>query len=91
MAAARKSRPAVRHGNGVPKDSVQALVAEALGREDDVIITSETDSATLRKTIHVMTGRLVGTCMLNRLLTRIRTFPEDGDRVVSLESPPGKP
>ena len=45
----------------------------ALAREDDLIITSGTDPDSGEKVLHVMTGKLVSACMLNKLKGRIET------------------
>jgi len=65
------------------KDTLPELIASALAREDDLIITCEMDTDSGRKTLHVMTGKLVSTCMLNKLKARIVTYPEDGCTLVS--------
>jgi hypothetical protein len=59
------------------------LLDSALAREDDLIITYETDPESGRKTLHVITGKLVSACMLNRLRSRIEAYPEDGSRILS--------
>jgi hypothetical protein len=48
-----------------------------------MIITCETDPESGRKTLHVMTGKLVSACMLNRLRGRIEAYPEDGSTILS--------
>lgn len=59
------------------------LLASTLAREEDLIITWETDPGSGQKTLHVMTGDLVSACMISRLKTRIEAFPEDGGRIIS--------
>jgi hypothetical protein len=78
MAAAKKTK-AVQSLN----DAIPGLIAAALARDDDVLLTSETDPGSGRKTLHVMTGKLVTACMFNRLRNRIEAFPEDGGTIVS--------
>ena len=77
MAAAKKRR-------GIRSPSLAAMIPDllvsALGREDDVIITCETDPGTGHKTLHFMSGKLVGTCMLNRLKARMKRTRRTGAR-----------
>jgi len=61
------------------------LLESTLAREDDLIITYETDPESGRKTLHVITGKLVSACMLNRLRGRIEAYPEDGSRILSVK------
>jgi hypothetical protein len=80
MAAAKKRR-------GMRSPSLAAVIPDllvsALGREDDVIITCETNPDTGHKTLHFMTGKLVSACMLNKLRGRIEAYPEDGGTIIS--------
>ena len=80
MAAAKK-----RRGRQSPTlaDAIPELLVSALEKEDDLIVTCETDPDTGKKTLHVMTGKLVSTCMLNKLKARIAAYPEDGSMIVS--------
>jgi len=64
-------------------DAIPELLASALENEDDLIITCEKDPETGGKMLHIMTGKLVSTCMLSKLKTLIETFPEDGGTIRS--------
>lgn len=66
-------------------DVLPALLASALERQDDLVLTCEIDPGTGRKTLHVMTGNLISGCMLNKLKTLIETYPEDGSTIRSEE------
>ena len=59
------------------------LLVSALKNEDDLIVTCETDPDNGKKTLHVMTGKLVSACMLNKLRARITAYPEDGNVILS--------
>jgi hypothetical protein len=80
MAAAKKRRGTRASSLA---DALPELLVSALAREDDLILTCETDPESGRKTLHVMTGKLVSACMLNRLKGRIEAYPEDGCTIVS--------
>ena len=56
MAAVKKHRG---KRSGPLADAIPGLLASALEKEDDLILTCETDPETGRKTLHVMTGRLI--------------------------------
>jgi hypothetical protein len=80
MAAVKKER----RTRQIPlSDTLPDLLAAALQKQDDLIIAWETDPGTGRKTLHAMTGHLISTCMLNKLITMIETFPEDGGSIRS--------
>jgi len=80
MAAAKKhpGKRSIRLADAIP-----ALLASALEKQDDLIVTCETNPDTGRKTLHVMTGKLISGCMLNKLKTLIETYPEDGGTIRS--------
>jgi hypothetical protein len=65
-----------------PADAIPELLASALAREDDLILTCETDHDSGQKTLHVITGKLVSPCMLNKLRARIGAYPEDGRMIL---------
>jgi hypothetical protein len=66
-----------------PADAIPELLASTLAREDDLIVTCETDPDSGHRTLHVITGKLVSACMLNKLKARITAYPEDGGTIVS--------
>jgi len=80
MAAAKKRN---MRRSPFPQGTIPDLVASALVREDDIIITGETDPETGRKILHVITGKLVTPCMLNKLKGQVEAYPEDGGAIVS--------
>jgi len=80
MAAVKKHRGK----RSIPlTEAIPELLASALEKQDDLIVTCETNPDTGRKTLHVMTGKLISTCMLNKLKTLIETYPEDGGTIRS--------
>jgi hypothetical protein len=66
-------------------DALPDLLASALEKQDDLVLTCEIDPDTGEKTLHVMTGKLISGCMLNKLKTLIEVYPEDGGTIRSEE------
>ena len=72
-------------------DAIPALLASALEKQDDLIVTCEINPDTGRKTLHVMTGKLISGCMLNKQKNPDRDIPgrRGDDTVGKMEVRPG--
>jgi len=64
-------------------DLLPELLAKALAREDDFIVTCETDPDTAKKMIHIISGKFVTPCMLRKLLGQAASQQDEGSLVVS--------
>jgi len=59
------------------------LMEKALARQDDFIVTCETDPDTGRKQIHIFSGKFVTPCMLRKLMGKAESQRDEGAVVVS--------
>jgi hypothetical protein len=65
-------------------DALSAMLTEALRDRQDFIITFEpqADDET-KQDVHVMTGKLINSCMLNTLKHRVSLYSDEGARVMT--------
>ena len=59
------------------------LLAKALARHDDFIVTCETDPDADEKTIHIIAGRFVTPCMLRKLIGQAESQRDEGGILIS--------
>ncbi|OPX65255.1 MULTISPECIES: hypothetical protein [unclassified Methanoregula] len=64
-------------------DMLPDLLVKALARHDDFIITCETDPGTEKKTLHILSGRFVTPCMLNKLIGQAESQRDEGSTLIS--------
>ena len=64
-------------------DMLPELLVNALARHDDFIMTCETDPATDTKTLHILSGRFVTPCMLNKLVGQAESQRDEGSVRIS--------
>ena len=66
-------------------DTLTQVLSSALSRQDDFIVTYETDADDeKRKEIHVMTGNLISPCMLGTLKNRVELQESDGSKRLTM-------
>jgi hypothetical protein len=86
--------PAKKHGGRQKRPLAEVLpemLAAALARQDDFILTCETDPDTGRQHIHVMTGRFVTECMLRKLIGQVESQRDEGGTIVTQAWPKQRP
>lgn len=59
-------------------DAAPDLLNEALARGEDFILATETDEETGTRTLYIMTGRFVTTCMLRKLIGVAESQQDEG-------------
>jgi hypothetical protein len=64
-------------------DVLPGLLVRALARQDDFILTCETDPDTAEKKIHVITGKFISSCMLRKLLGQAEAQRDEGSSVTT--------
>jgi hypothetical protein len=64
-------------------DRIPELLANALARNDDFIVTRETDEERGREKIHVISGKFVTACMLRKVLGQAESRRDEGAVIVS--------
>jgi hypothetical protein len=64
-------------------DMLPELLVNALARHDDFIMTCETDPDTNTKTLHILSGRFVTPCMLNKLEGQAESQRDEGSVRIS--------
>ena len=64
-------------------DMLPALLANALARRDDFIVTCEEDPDTGKKTLHIISGRFVTPCMLRKLIGKAESQRDEGGMLIS--------
>ncbi|MFA4876618.1 MAG: hypothetical protein WC586_04330 [Methanoregula sp.] len=70
-----------------PAESLPKLVEDALARNEDFILTVETDPDTGSQRIHAMTGKYISACMLRKLLGLAESQQDEGNRILSGDPP----
>jgi hypothetical protein len=82
--AQKKKRPQKTKKPEKPlPETLSEVLASALTRQDDVILTYElnTDEDTWK--IHVMTGKLISPCMLGTLKNRVELQEKEGSAIIT--------
>ena len=64
-------------------DLLPGLLVKALVCGDDFIMTCETDPDTEKKKIHVITGKFISDCMLQKLLGKAEAQRDEGSSVTT--------
>ena len=64
-------------------DLLPELLAKALARHDDFIITGEKDPDTASQKIHILSGKFITPCMLRKLLGQAEAQRDEGSSIVS--------
>ncbi len=82
----------VRKGLGKTKrkpsrETPQEMLARALEKKEDFILTCETDPDTGTQHLYVMTGRFVSDCMLKKLIGQAESQREEGSTLVRKRLP----
>jgi hypothetical protein len=75
-----------KHGGKQKKpiaDILPEMLSSAIARQDDFILTFETNPDTGRKHIHVMTGQFVSACMLRKLTGQAESQRDEGSVIVT--------
>jgi hypothetical protein len=67
------------------------MLAAALARQDDFILTYETDPDTGRRSVHVLTGRFVTGCMLRKLIGQTESQRDEGSTIMTRAWPKRRP
>lgn len=73
----------VRKQAGTVTDRLPELLAAALSRHDDFIVTRETDEESGRERIHVIAGKFVTSCMLRKLIGQAESQKDEGAVLLS--------
>ena len=64
-------------------DLLPELLVKALARQDDFIVTFETDPDTPSKKIHVITGKFISACMLRKLQGQAESQSDEGSTITT--------
>jgi hypothetical protein len=64
-------------------DLLPELLVKALARQDDFIVTFETDPDTLSKKLHVITGKFITGCMLRKLQGQAESQRDEGSTITT--------
>lgn len=75
MAAAKKKQGAKITS---PEKSLYGMLARALDKKEDFIVTCETDPDTGTERLYAMTGRFVSACMLRKLIGQAESQRDEG-------------
>lgn len=59
------------------------ILSSALTRQDDFILTVETDPETGTRRIIVMTGKFITPCMLRKLIGQVESQRDEGSTMLS--------
>ena len=71
-------------------DTLPGLLVRAIAGGNDFILTFETDEETEKRTVHVMTGRFVSSCMLRKLIGVAESQKDEGATLISRKWDPQK-
>lgn len=63
------------------------MLGRAVARNEDFIVTSETDPDTGKTVLHILSGRFVTSCMLRKLIGQVISQREEGALHVSRKQP----
>jgi hypothetical protein len=64
-------------------DLLPELVAQALARGDDFIMTFEEDPEIPTKKLHIMTGKFISGCMLRKLQGQAESQHDEGSTLLT--------
>jgi hypothetical protein len=64
-------------------DLLPELLVKALAREDDFIMTFETDPEVPARKLHVMTGKFISGCMLRKLQGQAESQRDEGSTITT--------
>jgi hypothetical protein len=64
-------------------DLLPELLVRALARQDDFIVTCETDPSSEAKTLHIIAGKFVTPCMMRKLLGQAEAQRDEGGMLIS--------